>query len=86
MKKILSLMLNQTKDNAEQYANYYFESSEHEESTKTQNTQMEKEQYFYSSPSDEDELNTSNEIVEKTLDNSFGRVHLIYFIFSLTNC
>ena len=58
-------MLNQTKDDAEQYANSYFESSEHEESTKTQNTQMEKEQYFYSSPSDEDELNTSNEIVEK---------------------
>ena len=79
MKKILSLMLNQTKDDAEQYTNSYFESSEHEESSKAQNTQIEKEQYFYSSPSDDDELNTSNEIVEKTLDNSFGRVHFNLF-------
>ena len=37
-------------------------------------TPTDKEKYFYSDNSDDDVINASQEIVEKTLDNSFGRV------------
>lgn len=77
MKKLLSLKLNPSKDEIDPLSSSYFESSDHDDNMKTplnRQTPTDKEKYFYSDNSDDDVINASQEIVEKTLDNSFGRV------------